>query len=342
MKNILIIIAIGSISLGCSEGSVEPDYNTKADIWLQIDGHDVSKINDVKFSSTGNLLAASFDNKVQFWSVPSWNRNKMLDLPSTVLSIDFSLNGLYFIAACFDHYIYIYDVPTLNLTKKIKHPENDEQSSFYSSRGPAVFSPDSKQLATAIIDERIVVWGTDTWEILNILEGPDLIICNLAYNNSSDKLAAYYLRADSQLLEWDLTSLNSLDIYSDNADWIYSIKYTPNSDLLSCAKGSLDFWDTNSLTLVDTYSLKYPAQYIDYGMEGNLLVNGYEYFTQGPIKGSVEFHFKESDNYQFITNFETSNFYSIDISPNDMFIATCGYSNKIDIYLVDAILNLEP
>ena len=115
--------------------------------------------------------------------------------------------------------------------------------------GRIAWSPDGRMLATPSKDNKILIWDTETGEILHSLVGHNKSIFCVAWSPDGKLLA--YGGDDSKVLLWDTNEWKTMlilemPIYSNVLD----IKWSPKGNMLACGTGSNDnsvrIWKTES------------------------------------------------------------------------------------------------
>jgi WD40 repeat protein len=201
-----------------------------------LDGH-TDPVTGVLFSRSGRYLATLSDNRAQIWSTATFERVKVFDSPSRIVSIAFTTNDKSFLLAKEDRSLLNWDMEagTENIVKlpttigRADFSPDGTMIAVSSDRGVVVvwrissvpekvstlpaytgavskiaFSTDGSLLLTAGLDTKIRVWNTATGEPLQEFERLDEPIRALVFANENRSVIAGGTRGGVYVIECEL------------------------------------------------------------------------------------------------------------------------------------------
>jgi WD40 repeat protein len=243
------------------------------------------------YSPSSSLLAAGtqmgnedegFSGSVDIWYVPNWEPWRIInDYTRAVTSIDFSQDGLLFMAAFTnpdenDNSVAIWDTRTWEITQTLKTGSVSEialapdgkrvattpdryavkiwqtktgllqrtvHTSFTGAVSQIAFSPDGKTFAAGSYDGAIRVWDVDTGA-LQLEMNTGGVVDSLAYSPDGRVLASGGGYQSTVIQLWDITSGALLRTLDGHPSAVVSLAFSPDGQLLASGSydGTLRLW----------------------------------------------------------------------------------------------------
>jgi WD40 repeat protein/predicted Ser/Thr protein kinase len=241
-------------------GMPTPDQREKAvKLWDAGTGREVRTLpgfNWVAFSPDGRWLASTGGT----WSpgqrgevkVSAVDGSQELTLSAGDNPLDkvaFSPDGKWLVAAGFDGGARVWDTGTKKLVQTIKCTPSFDPAPWRTAWGGGVtdlaFSPDSRQLATTVMNEETVkVWDVTTGrELLSLKANSRQVVCCVAFSPDGRWLASG--GKDRTVRIWDVASRQEVRTLTGHTNWINSLAFSPDGQ--SLASGGTDqtvrIWD---------------------------------------------------------------------------------------------------
>jgi WD40 repeat protein len=238
----------------------------------QLLGH-TNRVNDVKFSPDGTLLAsASRDKTVKLWDVATGSLRQTLQPPNSnysntdVLSAAFSPDGKHLaVVVADDNKITIWDVATGSV----------ERSISILSPSAVAFSPDGKLLALGGANHGVILFDVATGARLQALWGHKGHIDTVTFSPDGKLVASGGWDSTAKL--WDVGTGSLLHTLSGSAAWVSVVAFSPDGRLL--ASGSLDgtvkLWDVATGALRQTLAGNQSVEFLSFTPDGKFLASGY-------------------------------------------------------------------
>jgi len=198
-------------------------------------------VNAVSFSSDGTLLASGGEDGLIKWWTPTETTPRRV-LPGHrggVNAVCFANNGKYFASAGG-----IYRRPGQITVWKV--PSGRQKCTFKGHNNEvltAVFSPDSRTLATAGHDGAIRLWDVPNEAPLAVLHGHQGAVWSLAFSSDGQRL--YSGGDDGMLRCWDAYEGHEIRHRSIDSFGVLSIVALPNDPgvIIGLYHGNLIYWD---------------------------------------------------------------------------------------------------
>ncbi|KAK6513407.1 hypothetical protein TWF281_005033 [Arthrobotrys megalospora] len=246
-------------------------YDFEAEMWDTVSGVCVHRFGDrdaygsgpVAFSPSGKLLASGSFGKVTLWDTISGLLIQTLFASSTepVRAVAFSPDGRHLASVSRSRAIKVWDLVSGTLVQTLQDSRalGDSQSwDIYSIPG-LVFSPDSKQIASASRDGRVRVWDALSGKLLQTIpcqnDDPRAVI----FSPDCRQLACGATESDTIEL-WDIDSgalIREFRINVDDCDEFQPLEFSSNGKQLwssssSSEGGRMILWDTTSGRILRT------------------------------------------------------------------------------------------
>ena len=108
------------------------------------------------------------------------------------------------------------------------------------------FSDDGRFIATASMDNTIILWDVASAKLIRKLEGHDDFLKEVKFNHNSSVL--YSTSWDNKIKCWDVMSGELIDILQPSGENISSITISANDDFLVCTTydDKIDVWNLNN------------------------------------------------------------------------------------------------
>lgn len=325
---------------------------------------DASDISVVSFSPDDRTLAGSTRKEIYLWDIATGELKATLTAHNhAITSFTFNPDGTTFASASWDGNIHLWDAVTGEYQTSLM-PYTEYLSSI-------AFSPDGKTLASSSFnDKKVVFWDVDTWEpkgTLNLPSGsaitfsPDsrtlvtkglsgrLYLWDVASGTLKTELTGHVSRFASvafspdgrtlascgsdQLFLWDWRSGEQKMSISGHTKSINAIAFSPDNGILATgSRGEINIWDVNTLT--------HKTKFIDddWAHNWSLTFNPDGKNLASNIGSNIRFWYLTTGIHQAtigrINGLEasTSNFASIEFSPDGRYLASTNRSAQIVIW----------
>lgn len=230
-------------------------------------------ITSVDFSPDGNyFLSGSSDLTVKLWS---WNKGTGKTLAwgeEAVNKVAFHPNGNQILCSYLDGHIAKWNRESGTLEDYFKG--ND----YFLSAG-ITFSPSGKYLMASTEDSTSVLWDMNTKSKVHTFEGHGSIagfpsnVMAVAFSQKEDK--ALTASSDRTVILWDLKTKEKLLTISPGEGGLYDVGFTPDDQIVFCAKDrTLKRYDQNG-TLLQNYKGHLDwINCLDISPDGQYLVSG--------------------------------------------------------------------
>jgi WD40 repeat protein len=161
--------------------------------------------------------------------------------------VAFSPDGKWLVAAGFDGGVRVWETGKWRLVRTIKCTPSFNPEPGRTSWGGGVtdlaFSPDSRQLATTVMNEGTVkVWDVTTGRELPSLKGNTREATCVAFSPDEQRLASG--GNDGTVRIWDMATHQEVRTLRGHTNWIRSLAFSPDGQrLASCDNGTVRIWD---------------------------------------------------------------------------------------------------
>gem|GEM_PF-248288 len=292
-KNLIITGANGNIVVYSIE---------KNNVALDLRGHD-DKVFHIDISPDGGYFAsASKDESIIIWNSSTFRKHKTLSgHKSDVNTVCFSPDGKYLVSSGDDKSVRTWDILTGKMISKLKGFNDDVLC--------AAFSPDGKYITSGSKAGKIRMWDTE-----NIL--PDLKI--FAEDFDYEGLSGNFL-SEKELLSSNVNSpyTELRPIISPDGRKLYFVRQDHPENYGSSKEQ--DIW-VSALTQEGEWSIaynigppinnKYPNHIGGVTPDGNTLVIGHVYNSDGTLSSGISITNKKSDGWSFPEKLNIKNYYN--------------------------------
>jgi WD40 repeat protein len=230
------------LATGGDDGAIKFwDLQTNA-LLAEIPGAHKGPINRVAFSRDGRRLAsAGGDRTVVVWNVADGNSlGLVLDHPHPVTGVAFAADST---LVTWGEYgmLLVWDATSGAQLAALTGHEGAVLA--------VVVGPDNRTLASAGEDNVIRIWdiGRPNKPILRrtLAAHTDQVLC-LAFNSDGSRLASG--SRDKTLKLWDVRSGHEALSLRGNADWVWSVTFSPDDQFLVTGSGGVRVWDASPCT----------------------------------------------------------------------------------------------
>lgn len=215
-------------------------------------------VSSLAISPDGKILAVGIanDGSVRLWAVENIHpKYEVTIFPAhgdkvfspDVLGLAFSPDGKFVASSGYDGKVIVWDVATGEMIKKF-----DVQDIVFE----LAFSPDGKSLIAGLsVQEKFIIWNTDTWEIQKTFNGDQA--WDLSINTDGSKM----ISAGGGIHQANLYDVNTgellFNFQKDTSGFAEAVSYDPNGNLVAFGDGYgyVFFWDTSTGILVKEFQI---------------------------------------------------------------------------------------
>lgn len=235
-------------------------WNITKGICIKILKGHIRSVCSVRFSPNGKtLVSGGHDCLIKLWDVDTGDCIKTFGgHKNTVFSISFSPDGGTIATGSWDYSVRLWDVEQGTCIKVLQGHTSEVKSVIFSNKGENIIS--------SSMDAGVRWWDVNKGVCIRTLRGENArtlsvkfkpafseeINCKLYESNSTLATAGL----DGSIRLWDITSGYCTRILQGHTDWVWSISFSPNADIL--ASGSCDrnikLWDINTGQSIATLS----------------------------------------------------------------------------------------
>jgi WD40 repeat protein len=185
-----------------------------------------------------------------------------------------------------------------------------------------VFTPDGKKLISAGMDNKIVIWDTETWEKITTLEGHTKSVNSIALSSNGQKVVSG--STDKTLKLWDFSTYEEIQTLKGHKHTVSAVIVSPNDEYI--VSGSYDksviLWSLE--TGEEIVSKKTGRARPRFSPKGELFIGG---------EGGKVSMLKLTE-LDLVTDFQAHEAYVMDFmfTNKGNSLVTSGYDNKIKIW----------
>lgn len=286
-------------------------------------GH-IGKVNAIKFSPNGRLLAsASDDNTIKIWDVKSGREKRTLVGHSNyVTCLSFSPDGNRLVSGSEDNTVRVWDVYGNN-AERIKLEAGDEMIT-------TCFSLDGSYIASAsFLDGIISIYDAYTGKTVHSFNG-DSFINNICLHPTDKRTLA--TSADSIIKIWNMEDGSLLHTLSGHHRNIHYIAFSQNGKYMASASSdkTIMLWDAHTYKL-----LRILAGHMD---EINHLAfsNDCNYIASASNDKTIKVWNAKTGKCEMILSGHNDGVKVVSFSPNNKLLASASDGNTIKIWDVES------
>lgn len=250
-------------------------------------GHLVG-INSLRFTPNSKYLASGADD----CSIKLWNISKGICIRTfyghkgKILSISFSSDGRIMATGSSDRSIRLWDVEEENSIKLLEGHTSQVQS--------AIISSDAQTVISASTDSSVRWWDINTGVCIRTLKGQNTNTLSIALKffnikpqpidspsintTSTQEIDCSLATAglDGSIRLWNIISGCCTQILKGHTDWIWSISFSPDGDLLASGSDdkSIKLWDVNTgRCIASLYGHQKKIKAVTFSPDGAILIS---------------------------------------------------------------------
>ncbi|KAJ5765710.1 hypothetical protein N7520_005269 [Penicillium odoratum] len=233
-------------------------------------------IESVAFSPNGRLsVSRNRDHTIQLWDTVTGCLLQALDGPTALVSPlafspIFSPSGQFLACGSYDStgIYHAFKIMLWDISKSCLLQILEGDSGLFLS---AVFSPDSRLLASGSLDCTVQLWDIATASLLNTLEGHSGGVLSVAISPDSRLLASG--STDCTVRLWDITTGSLLHTLEGHSQWVPSVAFSPAGGKVasSCSYHTVRLWNTVTGEIQETWSSEEGIIQLEFSQDDSLL-----------------------------------------------------------------------
>ena len=289
----------------------------------------ISSVNTVIFESNSkSIISCSNDNTIIIWNFDTGSIVQTLDSPEKHLSyintVACSFDGKYIVSGSADKTVKIWNMNTGDLIKTISGYKGHKESI-----NAVCFSPDGKFILSASDDSSIKIWNVKTGKLHKDFSGNTNSINEIKFSPDGKWLASAY--ADKTIKIWNIQngSLQKDNLLLEHTKDVNTLCYSSDGKFI--VSGGNDkkiiIWNLESKTINNIKS-KAAIHSIKLSSDNkNIFANSNQDILKIDIK---------TKKPSLIYKGNTSDVLSIDLSPDDRYIAAGYTDNSVIVWNVSS------
>lgn len=281
----------------------------------------------IAFDRTGDLLAASRQDRADLWEASTGDRQRELSAKQARLTaIDFSPDGQHVASGSFDGAIRIW--------------ETDSGRSLESLRGQRerilslAFSPNNQWLASSSEDTTVALWNWQDRCQHQLYEACDRRVWSVAFSPDSKRLVCGSHDGSVRLLE--VTTGDCIWVGTQHQSWTWSVAFSPDGRYIASGSqdGSLKLWDAGTGDCVRTIEVGQYVFAVAFGAGGRLLASGRN-------DGKIDLWDPEDGRRQATLPGHERSVWTLEASPNGNMLASTDGDEAIFLWDLAAATRLQ-
>lgn len=231
------------LAVGYSNGQIALWNTNTGELMKRLIGH-TRNVLSLAFTPDGStLISGSMDYTIRTWDVQSGFVKKVIpaNLSNTdpsnyqVRSVSISPDGNTFAYASEAQIIQLWDIPA--------NEKKGELRGHTGAGASVAFSPNGTILASGSFDDTVIIWETETANLLNTYREPTSFnVYSVAFSPDGDTLAG---GSNKVIRLWDtITGKNMLSL-TGHTNWVRSVAFSTDGRTLASASsdGTVILWD---------------------------------------------------------------------------------------------------
>ena len=240
------------------------------------------------YSPDGKTIVSGTSSEIHLWNATTRKHDATFKgATDNINSVAYSPDGKTIVGGSWDGRVHLWDAATGRYTgfprqNRLKPAEGpDDKGNVYRNNyaTSTVYSPDGKTIASAIDDDTVHLWDTDTGEHKTVFIGHTDIIYAVAFSPDGKTIAS--ASKDKTVRLWDTdTGIHKATLIGHN-NMVYAVAYSPDGKTIATGSSYNDntirLWDADTGRHKNTFRVDGRVHSIVFSPDGKTIAVGAPY-----------------------------------------------------------------